>query len=185
MALRSKASQNSSPSAKERLEKEYRITDLGDPDSLVAATLQFVVDDNFDRAIHELRVYQAMKSTFPLYVDRTQRYFDHCVEVIEAIRTKRAVPTHNLPAAKRQELSEKIFMHFHELKDSLTKITHIESELRVQDAKSTVWVIQAFCICLFFLMLFAVFLEAYRTMRIPVTVVFSDIMDWILLKIGI
>jgi hypothetical protein len=172
-------------SAKERLEKDFKITDLGDPDSLTSATLQFVADNNFDRAIHELRVYQSMKSTFPLYVERTQRYYDHCNEVIEAIRTKKSVPTYNLPAAKRQEISEMIFYHFHELKDSLQKISHIESDLRVQDAKSTVWVLQAFCICLFSLMLFAVLLEAWRTMGGPVSVVFHDIVEWILHKIGI
>jgi hypothetical protein len=185
MAPRSNAVQKSASSAKERLEKDYRINDLGNPDSLASSTLQFVADDNFDRAIHELRVYQTMKSTFPLYVDRTQRYFDYCMEVIEAIRTKRMVPTNNLPAAKRQELSEKIFYHFHELKGALEKIGYIESELRVQDAKSTVWVLQAFCISLFALMLFAVLLEAWRTMANPASVVFHDIADWILLKIGI
>jgi hypothetical protein len=172
-------------SAKDRLEREYKLKDLGAPDSLMNSTLQFVAEDSFDRAIHELRVYQTMKSTFPLYIERTERYFDHSVEVIEAIRTKRSVPTHNLPAAKRQELSEKIFYHFHELSDSLSKIVHIENELKVEDAKSTVWVLKALFMSVFVLLLFAVGLEAWRSMRIPVQVVFHDIVEWILQTIGI
>lgn len=172
-------------SARDRLERDYKLKDLGEPDSLMNSTLQFVVDDNFDRAIHELGVYRELKSTFPLYIDRTERYFDHCVEVIEAIRTKRSVPTGNLPAAKRQELSEKIFVHFHELSDSLSKIGSIENELKVEDAKSTVWVIQALFMAVFFLTLFAVVMEAWRTMRIPVQVVFHDAVEWILQTVGI
>jgi len=172
-------------SAKERLEREYKLKDIGARDSLMNSTLQFVADDSFDRAIHELRVYQTMKSTFPLYVERTERYYDHSIEVIEAIRTKKMVPTHNLPAAKRQELSEKIFYHFHELSDSLAKISHIENELRVEDAKSTVWVIKALFMSVFFLLLFGVLLEAWRTMRLPVQVVFNDFVELILRAVGI
>jgi hypothetical protein len=183
MAL--KRGKNEVVSAKERLEKEYQIRDLGNPDSLCSSTLQFVADDNYDRAVHELRVYQSMKSTFPLYRDRTERYFDHCTEIIDAIKTKRAVPTGNMPAAKRQELKEKIFVHFHELKDSLQKIIHVESDLRVQDAKSTVWVIQAFYVCLFFVLVLAVAKEAWLSMGTPVTILLKETVEWVLLKLGI
>ncbi|MEQ1878776.1 MAG: hypothetical protein ABL958_19200, partial [Bdellovibrionia bacterium] len=65
------------------------------------------------------------------------------------------------------------------------KIVYIENELKVEDAKSTVWVIKALFMSVFCLLLFGIGIEAWRTMRIPVQVVFHDLVEWILQTIGI
>ncbi len=72
----------------------------------------------------------------------------HCVELIQAIQTKRNFPgLASLSLAKQQEIHEKVIDHFEELKGNLKQIEKIEREQKLNDVRSTVWVIRMVCFC--------------------------------------
>jgi ElaB/YqjD/DUF883 family membrane-anchored ribosome-binding protein len=69
---------------------------------------------------------------------------NHCVDLIHAIKAKRNFPgLSSLTRAKQQELREKFRDHFKELKSTLKKIEKVTTDLRIQDARTTIYVVKA------------------------------------------
>ncbi len=152
-------------------------------ESLRGTVLSFVAKDKFEIAIRELRYYEQFKSDIRIYQERTARYYDHCEELILAIQTKKNVPNLGaFPMAKRQEIFEKIQLHFDELQGILRRIEQVENDIKVRDARSTIWVIQATILSMVAVGLWAITVETFRSMGLSFTVFFDD-MGGVLFKL--
>jgi hypothetical protein len=135
--------------------------DLGRADTLRYNVITFVVEENYDRAIEELREFMASPSEYPRFKTRVERYVEHSVDLINAIRAKRKFPgASSLTMAKQQELKERFHQHFNELQQVLKNIDRIHNELKLDDIRSTVWVVQALINSVFVLVLIAFIIEA-------------------------
>ncbi len=112
-------------------------------DSVRTSVLRAVVDENYEAAKNELKDYVEIKTNFPGFQVRADRYVDHCCELIHAIQTKRNFPgLASLSLAKQQEVHEKVLAHFEELKQNLKLIERVEREHKLTDMRSTVWVVR-------------------------------------------
>lgn len=150
----------------------------GRPDSLLATILGYVAKDKFDTAVKELRYYQQYKSDVAVFNERTERYFDHSEELILAVKAKKSFPNiEALPMAKRQEIFERVQQHFDELQMILKRIEQIENDIKVQDARSTVWVIQALIVSSVVVTVWAIVVESFKTMGMSFSVVFDDLVS--------
>ena len=119
-------------------------TDLGEPDSLRYRVLTMVLDERYDVAIEELKEFIDQPSDYPDFRSRIQRFVNHSVDLIYAIKAKRSFPgISSLTRAKQQELREKFKEHLRELQYSLKKIEKNQTDLRVADARSTIYVVRA------------------------------------------
>lgn len=114
------------------------------PGSLRQLVLSAVVEEKYDKAISNLSEYMASKPEYPEFQSRSERYVEYAAELIQAIRTKRSFPGWNaLNMSKQKELFERALHHFEDLKATLVKIEVIEREVRMDDVRSTVWVLKA------------------------------------------
>jgi hypothetical protein len=124
--------------------EESKRKDLGRMDSLRSSILGLVVSENYQRATEEMVAYIDLKTLFPGFQDRVQRVVQHCSELIQAIQTKRNFPgLAALSLAKQQEIHERVLVHFEELKQHLRQIEMIEREFKLDDVRSTVWVVRS------------------------------------------
>ncbi len=118
--------------------------DFGQPGSLRNVVLQSVLEEKYDKALEEIKSFIERPSEFPNLIERTQRYLNHTKDLVYAIKAKRNFDGINsLTRAKQQELREKFKEHYNELKFVLRKIEKIESDLRLEDARSTIYIIRA------------------------------------------
>lgn len=129
------------------------------PGSLRQLVLSAVVEEKYDKAISNLQEYLVSKPEYPDFKTRCERYAEYAIELIHAIRTKRSFPGWNaLNMSKQKELFERALHHFEDLKATLVKIEVIEKEVRMEDVRSTVWVVKAVVYAISIL-LFAIFLR--------------------------
>lgn len=162
--------------AKNLFELGMERTDFGKPDSLRFKILTLVLQEGYDRAIQELKDFAESESVYPKFKDKVSRYVAHCVDLVYAIKTKRNFPGMNsLTRAKQQELMEKFKEHYKELQFMLRKIEKVESDLRIEDARSTIYVVRALWIAALSLGLVWFITEIVRGMAITSTVVFEDL----------
>ena len=129
-----------------KLQEAHR-KDIGERmNSVRTAVMGAVVGENYDEAKQELKSYVDYKSSYPLFQERASRYVDHCCDLIQAIQIKRTFPgLASLSLAKQQEIHEKVLEHFEELKQNLKQIEKVEREHKVNDMRTTVWVVRAAC----------------------------------------
>jgi hypothetical protein len=126
--------------------QEANRRDGGRVDSVRATILRLVVSENYDRAKVELEDYVEFKTAYPQFQERVSRHVQHCKDLIQAIETKRNFPgLASLSLAKQQELHDRVMGHFEELKQNLKHIEGVERDHKLNDVRSTVWVIQAIC----------------------------------------
>ncbi len=120
--------------------------DLGRIDSLRTAIPGMVLAENYERAKEELVAYVELKTAFPHFQQRVERLVQHCCELIQAIQTKRNFPgLAALSLAKQQEIQDKVIEHFEDLKVHIKQIENVERDTKLNDVRSTVWVVRAFC----------------------------------------
>ena len=129
-----------------KLQEAHR-KDIGERmNSVRAAVMGAVVGENYDQAKEELKAYVDFKTAYPHFQERANRYVDHCCDLIQAIQIKRNFPgLASLSLAKQQEIHEKVLEHFEELKQNLKQIEKVEREQKVNDMRTTVWVVRAAC----------------------------------------
>lgn len=164
--------------------------DLGKPDSLRYNILTWVLDERYDRAIEELREFADKPSEYPNFQSKISRYVDHSVDLIYAIKAKRSFPGINsLTRAKQQELREKFKGHFRELQYVLKMIEKIHGDLRIEDARSTIYVVRALWLSIFAIAALAFWLEIVHGLAKTSYLVFDDLFgqfaNWIAVKIGL
>lgn len=164
--------------------------DLGRTDSLRATILQLVVGENYERAGEEMVAYVDLKTSYPNFQMRVQRLVQHCNELIQAIKTKRNFPgLAALSLAKQQEIHEKVLEHFEELKSHLRQVEKIERENKLDDLRSTVWVVRAFAHALVLIFVVAFLLDLKNGHFGSIVPVVGDVLDnaseWVVTHINI
>ena len=113
-------------------------------DSLRHTILRYVVEANYDKAHSELDRFVRQQDEYRPFIHRTKSYVSYCHDVINAIRAKRNLPgMGGMSMARNQELFEKVIEHFEELKVYLRKIEIVEKEVKIDDLRSTAWVVRA------------------------------------------
>jgi len=160
-------------------------TDLGEPDSLRYRVLTRVLDERYDSAIEDLREFVDQPSEYPDFKNRVQRFVNHSVDLIYAIKAKRSFPgISSLTRAKQQELREKFKEHLRELQYSLKKIEKNQTDLRVADARSTIYVVRAAWYSILAVAALGFFLEVTNGLAKTSVVVLDDAFtksaEWIL-----
>lgn len=164
-------------------------TDLGRADTLRFNVLTWVLEERYDKAIQELKDLLVKPSDFPSFHDKISRYVSHSIDLIYAIKAKRNFPGINsLTRAKQQELREKFKEHFQELQYVLKKVEKVEHDLRLEDARSTIYVVRAVWFGMVAVVTLAFALEIARGLAYTTEVVFEDAIiksvDWLFALIG-
>ena len=131
-------------SLRRRLKESQRKDASGRGDTLRSTVLTSVVMEDYERAKDEIVAYVDLKFQFPTFQQRVHRLVTHCRDLIEAIKTKRNFPgLTQLSLSKQQEIHEKVLEHFEDLKRHLRQVEKIEREHKLEDVRSTVWVLRA------------------------------------------
>lgn len=169
---------------------ETQRTDLGRADSLRYNVLTWVLEESYDKAISSLREFLDQDSPYPNFHDRVNRYVNHSIDLIYAIKAKRNFPGLNsLTRAKQQEFREKFKEHFKELQYILTRIEKVETDLRVNDARSTMYVVKALWAAGVAIVILAFMLEAFHGLAVTTTSVtdeaMNDAIGWTFNKLGL
>ncbi len=113
--------------------------ELGGREGLLRAILSFVINQEFPKARGELELYVDSHYNYPDFKPRTERYVQYAKDLINAIQAKREFSAKaHLRNSKQQELQEKVYNHYRELKIVLKRIEAVDRELRLEDVKSTV-----------------------------------------------
>ena len=164
--------------------------DLGKADTLRYNVLVFVAEENYDRAVHELKSFFSKDSEYPELKERIERYVNYSIDLVNAIRAKRRFPgMSSLTASKQQEIIDRFRRHYEELKVILKKIEKVQKDLEVQDRRSTVIVVKAAVNASIALAILAFVLEAARGLVANFYNVgdnyFTIITDFIFQKIGL
>lgn len=143
-----------------KLKESQRKDASGRGDALRSTVLSSVVTEEYDRAKEEIVAYVDLKFSFPIFQHRVQRLVQHCRDLIEAIRTKRNFPgLTQLSLSKQQEIHEKVLEHFEDLKRHLRQVEKIEREYKLEDVRSTVWVLRALVNCIALITLLTLFID--------------------------
>jgi hypothetical protein len=158
--------------------------DLGRADTLRFNVLTYVVEENYERAIEELKVFMEKDFEYPKFKDRVERYIQHSIDLVNAIRAKRKFPgAHMLTMAKQQELNEKFVAHFSELQYVLKRVEKVQQDVRIDDVRSTVWIVRVGINCVVAIAVVAFLLEVnhglMETTLLVVDDVFHELTTWI------
>ncbi|MCB0362346.1 MAG: hypothetical protein KDD35_06475 [Bdellovibrionales bacterium] len=168
------------------LQKELEsrvVTTGGGHNTLRQVVLRLVTEGNYSLAEEEIKVYMEFRSNFPSFIVRCQKYVEHCRDLIQAISAKRQFRgVKSLSMSKQQEFHDKVIEHFDELKGYLKQIEMVEREVRLEDIRSTVWVIQTFSQCVLVLLVLAFFLDMKEGMASSFVTVINNLLndsaDW-------
>jgi alpha-galactosidase/6-phospho-beta-glucosidase family protein len=134
--------------------------DAGAVDTFRNNVLSHVSTENYERAIEEIKTYQASKSEYPLFRARAERYSNYAIDLINAIKAKRSFPgLQHLGMSKQQELFDRAMEHFEDLKVTLRKVEQVDREVRLDDVRSTVWVVKAVIYSFFALVAVGILIE--------------------------
>lgn len=143
-----------------QLQQNLEKRKVGRTHSFRHTVLNYVVEGDYDNAKSTLSDYVYLQREYPNFHIRSKRYIEHCNDVINAIKTKRDFPgKHSLPLSKQQELMEKVIDHFEELKHYLHRIEVTQKDVKLDDLRSTVWVIKTMIYSLF-VIIFIYFLRS-------------------------
>jgi hypothetical protein len=165
-------------------------SEMGSADTLRYNVLTFVVEENYDRAILELKKFRDGESEYPRFKERVERYVAHGIDLVNAIRAKRRFPGMNsLTMAKQQEISDMFKMHFHELQQILKKIEKVQTDLRIEDVRSTAYVVRALIIAVSAVVIVAFILEVSSGLLETTLYVLDDtlthVVEWVFSVTGL
>ena len=165
-------------------------TELGNPDSFRYKVLTLVLSERYDRAIEELKDFLDAPSEYPDFKGKITRFIHHGIDLIYAIKAKRGFPGINsLTRAKQQELREKFKEHFKELQYILKTIEKIQTDLRIADARSTIYVVRALCAASLGVVILAFWLDIVHGLAQTSVIVFDDafgqLANWLVGLVGL
>jgi len=160
-------------------------TELGPSNSMRYRVLTLVLDERYDAAIQALRDFHEGPSDYPEFKEKISRFINHCVDLIYAIKAKRSFPgISSLTRAKQQELREKFKEHLKELQYCIKKIEKNQGDLRVADARSTIYVIRAGWYAVIAISALGFILEIRNGLALTSAIVVEDVVtqvsDWLL-----
>lgn len=164
--------------------------DMGKIDSFRHTILSHVASENYQRAIEELNGYVEVKKEYPQFRQRAERYIKYAVDLTNGIKAKRSFPGMNqLSMSKQQELYDRAMSHFDELKMTLKKIEQIEVEIRLDDVRSTVWVVKALIYSFFAVLVLAFLMEISQGVLPSVSILvddgFGQLTNWLFDELGL
>lgn len=149
--------------------------DFGKPNQLRYRILVQVMEESYEAAIEELRTFVQTESAYPTFNQRIERYINHCIDLIYAIKAKRNFPgISQLTRAKQQELRDRFKDHLKELIFMLRKIEQVERDLELADARSTIYVVRALWVAAFCLLVTWFLIEIYRGLAVTSFVVLEE-----------
>lgn len=161
-------------SAKFSARMQANLRDIGAVDSPRHTIISQVANENYQRAIDEVKRWRESKEDFPQFAARSERYLSYCIDLINATKAKRSFPgLQYLGMSKQQELFDRAMEHFEDLKQTLKKIEKIEREVQLEDLRSTVWVIKALIYCCFAILVVGFLIELSRGV-LPATMIVVD-----------
>jgi hypothetical protein len=138
--------------------------------------LAAVVAGNYELAKSELERFFVDKALYPNFQHRADRYRKYALDLINAIDAKRNFQGMiGLPLSKQQEIYEKVVDHFEDLKANLKVIERHEKEAKLDDIRSTVWVLKALSNSVFFIFCVAFLLDINSGLAKSFSVVFSSL----------
>lgn len=147
----------------------------GSRDGARSTILGAVASENYQKALEELQAYKESRNEYPQFKARCERYLAYAADLINAIRAKRSFPgLQNLSMSKQQDLYDRAMTHFEDLKATLKKCERIESEVRLDDVRSTVWVVKALIYCVFAVLILGFLLELSRGVLPAASIVLDD-----------
>jgi alpha-galactosidase/6-phospho-beta-glucosidase family protein len=150
--------------------------DAGAVDTFRNNVLSQVSSENYERAIEEIKTYQASKSEYPLFRARAERYSNYAIDLINAIKAKRSFPgLQHLGMSKQQELFDRAMEHFEDLKVTLRKVEQVDREVRLDDVRSTVWVVKAVIYSFFALVAVGILIEMSHGVLPSLGIVVDDV----------
>lgn len=166
------------------------VEDAGKIDTFRHTILSLVVSESYERAIQEIQDYVESKSDYPQFQVRTNRYVSYAIDLIHAIKVKRSFPgLQNLAMSKQQELYDRAMLHFDDLKATLRKIEQVDIQVRLEDVRSTVWVVKALIYSVFAILVLAFLLELSRGVLpaayLVVDGLFGDFTNWLFDILGL
>lgn len=166
------------------------IKDKDTADSFHNTILALVANENYIRAAEEIQNYIDSKSEFPQFKLRASRYLNYANDLMNAIKAKRSFPgLQHLSMSKQQELYDKAMEHFDDLKITLRKVEQIDREVRLDDVRSTVWVVKAAIYCLFAVLVLAFLLDISKGLADSVYIVIDDafgsLTNWLFDSLGV
>lgn len=161
--------------SKQRSTTELDMNDLGHVNSLRLNVLTTIINEEYDVSIQRLKDFVSQDSAYPNFKIRVERYVQHSIDLIHAIKTKRNFPGFNsLTRSKQQELKEKVKEHFQELKGVLKKIEKCMEELRLNDIRSTHIVVHSLWLSLAAVFVSGILLDIFQDIGSNAYVVFDE-----------
>lgn len=133
-------------SESETLFKDHGVAkeNMGRSDTLKFGILSYVINEDYEKALTLLERFLEQDSPYPDLRGKIERFVSHSIDLVRAIKTKRNFPgISSLTRAKQQELREKFREHLKELEYALNKIEKVQTDLRIHDARSTIWIVRA------------------------------------------
>jgi hypothetical protein len=158
--------------------------DLGKIGSVRYRVMRCLRDENYEGAVKELEQFLKEPSDFPDFHERVERYVSHSISLVRAIEMKRNFPGINrLTMAKRQDMKLRIKQHIDELVYYMKKVERTETKLRMEDLRSTVFIIRAIVTSTFLITLLALLIEIVqglgKTTIIAVDDIFQSLVVWL------
>jgi hypothetical protein len=163
--------------------------DLGKPESFRYEILMKVIQENYGGALADLNELIHGPSEYPDFREKTERYVQHAIELVQAIKAKRNFAgMDSLTSAKQQELVDQFKSQIKVLQNTLKTVEKIQGDLRVQDVRTTIYVVQAFWYAMLSLTVFAFILDLFSGLLGTTLVAgdgfLSDIAHFIATKVG-
>lgn len=169
------------PIKDKRALNDLDISDLGVPDTVRYHVLTFVINEEYDRAVHFLKEFMEKDSEYPNFRERVDRYIHHAIDLVYAIRTKRNFPGISLLAKTKQaELRDRYRDHFQELKSVMRKIENCQEELRMVDIKSTTLLVKSMWFSAVVVVISAVVIDVFQGLGETFYLVFDHYLNQIL-----
>lgn len=152
--------------------------------------LKHVTQEDYPKAIEQLKAFLELRPEYPQFKVRSERYITYGIDLINGIKAKRNLAgVKQLASAKQQELYDKALDHFADLRKTLKKVERIEQEVKLEDIRSTIWVVKALGYCTFAILLLFFFIEISQGVlegaNIIADDVISDLVDKLFDSLGI
>lgn len=154
---------------------------MGSSDSLKSTVLSLAKSGSFESAKQELKFYQQQNMRTPGFEFRTKHYFAHCSELLDAIHNLKHIPNFDsLRAAQQKQIRERIMVYGHDLSSILGRIDKVTNDLKIQDIRSTMWVMRTATLCFAAVVFMLAMTEALHTVGSPITTVANQIYNWLI-----
>ena len=141
--------------------------------------LTMVSGGKYRAVLAEIEAFREEKNRkMPFFEVKSSRYFRYIIQLIEAIEEHKSIPNFDqLPAGQQKKVHEQVFGYFDELNNTLKRVEKVIHDLKVQDVRSTIWVLKTFSICVAVILVVSALVEAYTYLGNPFSVVLHHFED--------